>query len=141
MKTDDSKYTLVFDISDKNPRYVKSESTELRIKDGTEFERTYEISSIPTSIFYDVGGDKRYEYVHLSKTEIDGEFALRFEIFTRGDRFAPITVKFKKYEYFELVKSESDNSLIIRCHNRDLMSGIQEYTVNLTYNNALIQPK
>lgn len=141
LKTNDGRYTLVFDISGKNPKYAKNESTELHLEDGSEFERTYEFSAVPASVFYDVGSDGRYEYVHLSKTETDSEFALRFDVFARGDRIEPITVPFKKYDYVELVKNEADNTLTLKCHNRDLISGTQYYDIQINYDSAIINPK
>ena len=141
IKTNDGMHTLVFDISNTNPKFIASESTKLRIEDGTEFERTSEIAPVPTSVFYDVGGDGRYEYVHLSKTELNGEFALRFNIFARGASFDPITVPFEKYDYIELIKREDRDELMLNCYNKHLPHKNTYYAVEFKENTVIITQK
>ncbi len=138
---DSYKYKFVFDISGENPTYVASESTYGGIKDGTEFERSYEIYNVPASIFYDVGGDGRYELVHLSKSEDNGEFRLNFSVFARGANFPTISVPFKKYDYVELTVNKSTSELILSCYNKELIVEKDLYNVVFSEENVFITPK
>ncbi|MBQ3017183.1 MAG: hypothetical protein IJD79_10425 [Clostridia bacterium] len=130
----------VFDISKKNPTFVAKESTTKRIKDGTEFKRYYEIYNVPASIFYDVGGDGRYELVHLSKSETGGEFKLNFSVFARGEKFPTFSVLFKKYDYVTLSVNKNTSDLILSCYNKDLITKKDRYSVVFAGESVVITP-
>lgn len=130
----------VFDISKENPTFVAKESTTERIKDGTEFKRHYEIYNVPASIFYDVGGDGRYELVHLSKSETSGDFKLNFSIFARGEKFPTFSVQFKKYDYVELTVDKSTAELMLSCYNKNLIRERDLYSVVFSGENVIITP-
>ena len=140
--TDDSfKHRFVFDVSGDNMVFIGSESSAFEaFADGTEFKRTYQIYPIPASTFYDIGGDGRYELVHVTKSEVNGEFALRFNIYAKGDAFPTITVPFERYDYINLVRND-DGELILVCSNKEIITREVYYSVTYESETFIIVKK
>ncbi|MBQ9070912.1 MAG: hypothetical protein IJY23_06160 [Clostridia bacterium] len=119
----------VFDLSGDSLIFNFEKSTFAAAEDGTEFKRHYQIYPVPATSFYDLGDDGRYELVSVRRSEIDGEFALLFEAYARGEKFNSSKIPFEKYDYINLEKDKSGN-LILVCENKNMLLKTDKFYVD-----------
>ena len=122
------KSIYVFDISGNKLIFNSSLSINTsNMKDKTEFERFYQIYPDSDATFFDLESDGRYELVRVGESDINGEFALSFSVFCRGETYPTVKIPFQKYDYITLEKE--NGSLVLICKNKDIIIHEEKYCV------------